>query len=202
MAHQTASKLAQQMAKTVNTSRLLESKAEAVAYESVTPNETFFGVFGGKVALKRHAAGVECPYGNGCKAWVNSGEATVHVELDFSLNPHLLIHELFHIFDNRIDGAGWQAVASAQKTISGFPNRPDLSNQSEQRWGFAGGNFSNWQKSRSGLPGEEFADMGIGWTYEQWQLNVTRSGWSPTGQARADLMANKMTLWIDMATRK
>lgn len=71
---------------------------------------------------------------------------------------------------------------------------PNLDEESDLRWGFAGGNFSEWQKSRSGASGEEFADMGIGWTYNQWDSNT--KGLTRAGQARADFMNVNMAIWL------
>jgi len=96
----------------------------------------------------------------------------------------------------KLGGAAYQAVADIQDAGVGFPDRPALDGPSGNRWGFAGGNFSNWQKSRSGLSGEEFADMGTGWRYNQWETLRT-GGWSDDGRARGNFMNVNMALWLD-----
>jgi hypothetical protein len=113
-----------------------------------------------------------------------------------------MIHEIFHTIDLVIlGGAANRALLAAQNANPTFPNRPDLNLQGNEfdptRWGFAGGNFSPWQKSRSGASGEEFADMGIGWTYNRWDPSDTGVGWSPAGQARADFMNVNMAIWLN-----
>jgi hypothetical protein len=94
-------------------------------------------------------------------------------------------------------GAANQAVADIQDAGVGFPDRPDLKGPSDLRWVFAGPNFSDWQKSHSGLSGEEFADMGIGWTYNRWETSRA-GGWSDDGRARANFMSDHMALWLSV----
>jgi hypothetical protein len=162
---------------------------------NVSAEGAFLGVFGGPITMNR--TNQVCPFGD-CVAWVNSGETIINIENGFNnLTPQLIVHEIFHIFDLTIlEGAAHQAVSDVQKADASFPDRPDTG-ATLDRWGFAGGNFSDWQKSRSGLSGEEFADMGTGWTYNQWERSRTGSGWSDDGKARANFMDVNMALWLD-----
>ena len=104
---------------------------------------------------------------------------------------------MFHVFDYVVLGeAGQVALSDIQAADKNFPDRPDTGATAET-WGFAGGNFSEWQKSRSGASDEEFADMGIGWTDNQWEISKSGVGWSPKGQARANFMNVNMALWLE-----
>ena len=124
--HLAAAKLGGRLAATINASRLASSRAEP-SLSFVSNSAAFHSALGGRVTLYRHSEGVICPYGHECRAWVGGGLPLVNLESGFSLSSHLLIHELFHIFDNLLGGAGGQAVHAAQTMPgSSFPDRPDL----------------------------------------------------------------------------
>ena len=180
---QAANDVANQMADTVNAGRAIEDR--------ISPKQTFSRVFGGSVEAHKTSQG--CTVATDCVAWASLTESL----LTFTqlTNPHLFVHELFHTFDLVIlENDANQTLFNEQNTNGAFPNRPNLTGESRLQWGFAGGNFSDWQKSRSGISGEEFADMGIGWTYGQWQRDA--DGLTVDGQARADFMDAHMPGWI------
>jgi hypothetical protein len=86
------------------------------------------------------------------------------------------------------------------RTQAAEPSFPDRHNDDPNPQGFAGPRY-NWQQSASGAPGEEFADMFIGWTYNRWETDPHGSLTVPGG-SRADWMAAHMPLWVDLAARK
>ena len=192
--HQATRLVANQMARAFNQVRRFESVIMDTvgSFASMSATAVFRGVFGGPVTFNRTS--VTCPYGE-CVAWVNSGETIVNGQFS---NVQLVIHEIFHVFDlTALGGVANQAWAGMQEAYgSAYPDRPDLDRESDKKWGFAGPNFSDWQKSRSGDPAEEFADMGIGWTYAQWD---TTSYGRRAGRARADFMNNRMGMWVSLA---
>ena len=77
----------------------------------------------------------------------------------------------------------------------GFPDRPSGSEKTET-WGFAGGRWE-WQRSSSGLASEEFADMYLGWVYNQWETNA--GVMTESGSMRSDFMNGAMPFAIDLA---
>ncbi len=194
LAHQAASAIADRMATAVNSMRRFEARINGEgSYTHVTATEAFRGVFGGSITV--HGANQACSVATDCRAWASLTEKIISVGTDGVTNHYLFIHEIFHVFDYVIlKEAGQTALSAEQKSDASFPNRPDTG-ATQQRWGFAGGNFSEWQKSRSGDPDEEFADMGIGWTYNRWDTLAT-GDWSDYGKARANFMDVNMGIWL------
>lgn len=181
MAHQAADAIAQRMAQEVG---------------GLSAQETFLSVFGGPITLSDVDKYLVDAAGFSVYAIASQTENLITIGKEAITNHYLLIHEIFHLLDIVVlESAANQTLWDVQSAAgSNFPNRPNLEEASDQRWGFAGGNFSNWQKSRSGASGEEFADMGIGWTYGQWQSD--NMGLTVAGQARADFMSQHMSGWI------
>ncbi len=62
-------------------------------------------------------------------------------------------------------------------------------------WGFAGRRWG-MQRSDQGRASEEFADMYVGWVYNEWEPG--RDGWSEAGQMRADFMNSNMSMWVNI----
>ncbi|MCB0033518.1 MAG: hypothetical protein KDE51_05855 [Anaerolineales bacterium] len=183
--------IANQMANAVNPIRRLISKIEGTSYTELSPENVFLEFFNGPITLNKTTD--NCTVALDCVAWVNDGETTVNLRI--ISNPYLIVHEIFHVFDLTIlDGDANQALLNAQDVDDNFPDRPGLDGPSDLRWGFAGSNFSDWQKSRSGLSGEEFADMGIGWTYNRWDSDI--DGLTEAGLYRANFMNVNMGLWV------
>jgi hypothetical protein len=181
MAHQAASDIAQRMAQEMG---------------GISAQEAFLKVFGGPIDLSNVDKYLVDAAGFSVYAIASQSELLITVGIKELTNHYLLVHEIFHLLDIVVlGGAANQTLWDAQRAPgSTFPNRPNLDGPSDERWGFAGGNFSEWQKSRSGASGEEFADMGIGWTYNQWDSNTR--GLTRAGQARADFMNVNMAIWL------
>ncbi|MCZ7672027.1 MAG: hypothetical protein M5U34_35325 [Chloroflexi bacterium] len=154
-------------------------------------------VFGGPITLSNVDEYLVDAAGFSVYAIASETEALITIGIAQISNHYLLVHEIFHLLDIFVlGGAANEALWDVQRAPgSTFPNRPSLEGDSELRWGFAGGNFSPWQKSRSGASGEEFADMGIGWTYGQWDANAL-GALTTDGQHRADFMSQHMSGWI------
>ena len=188
MAHQAASAIAGRMAAEENSMRRFEARMNGDrSYTHITATEAFRGVFGGPITI--HGANQACSVATDCRAWASLTETIISVGTEGVTNHYLFIHEMFHIFDYVILGqAGQSALSAIQTANANFPNRPDTGATFET-WGFAGGNFSEWQKSRLGASDEEFADMGIGWTYNRWEN-------SDYGKARANFMDVNMGIWL------
>ena len=55
--------------------------------------------------------------------------------------------------------------------------------------------LNTWQQTDDPSAGEEFADMFIGWVYNQWEASIN-GGWSLAGQARASFMDEYMPPWV------
>lgn len=185
MAHQAASDIAQRMAQEMG---------------GLSALEAFLKVFGGPITIKNVDEDLVDAAGFEVYAIASETEALITIGNKLISNHYLLVHEIFHIFDQVVlGGAANKTLWNDYQNVPGstFPNRPNLDGPSEEKWGFAGVNFSPWQKSRSGASGEEFADMGTGWTYNTWESSRTGVGWSPEGQARADFMTVNMDIWLN-----
>jgi hypothetical protein len=195
MAHEAAGDMAQRMARAANPMRRMLAKEEGIAYTPMSAEEVFLEVFDGPLTINKTSAA--CTAGTDCLAWVSPSTGVININK--VTNPYLVIHEMFHVLDLiQLGGAANRALAAKQTVDSSFPNRPTLKGNSALTWGFAGGNFSDWQKSRSGLSGEEFADMGIGWTYNRW--DATRQGrWTDDGRARYRFMHDNMPFLLNLA---
>ena len=76
-------------------------------------------------------------------------------------------------------------MLGADTTIS----RRGLDND-DYSYGFAG-RLYGWQQSPEATTGEEFADMFLGWNYNQWAPSIDR-GFYTVGQARANFMDRHM----------
>lgn len=195
MAHQAASAIGNRMASVVNPLRRLESTLEGTTYTSSSAEEAFLGVFDGPITMHKYTDR-SCTVASGCRAWASRTETTISVGKEGVTNHYLFIHEIFHTLDIVVLGnAANETLLAAQQAAPNFPNRPNLNGPSDLKWGFAGENFSEWQKSRSGASGEEFADMGIGWTYNQWDTDA--DGLTDFGRARANFMDVNMAIWLD-----
>ena len=182
MAHQAADDIAQRMAQEVG---------------GLSAQETFLNVFGGPITLANVDKDLVDAGGFSVYAIASQTENLITIGKKEITNHYLLVHEIFHLLDIVVlGGDANQALLDVQSAPgSTFPNRPNLEEGSDLRWGFAGGNFSQWQKSRSGASGEEFADMGIGWTYGQWETNAL-GALTTAGQDRANFMSQHMSGWL------
>jgi hypothetical protein len=196
MAHQAGRAIGRQMANTVHLSAKMEGRTDTF----LSAEDTFLGVFGGPITMYNKDENLVDAAGCSVYAIASQTEALITIGKKEITNHYLIIHEIFHIFDivaleNAANQALWDIQRQTANTATPFPDRPGLEGSSELRWGFAGGNFSPWQKSRSGASGEEFADMGIGWTYNRWDTRAT-GALTTDGQHRADFMSQHMGSWI------
>jgi hypothetical protein len=116
-------------------------------------------------------------------------------------NPRFVVHETGHAFEKAL-----REALPRQRLGREYIDTEYLwSRNGQGTSGFAGGLW-DWQWSRQDGPlnledntdgrGEIFADMFIGWVYNQWEMNSTGSGWTELGQARADLMSSRVPDWI------
>ena len=85
-------------------------------------------------------------------------------------------------------GAEWDANPD-------FPRRDP--NNIESR-GYAGLYFG-WQQTRDRTANEEFADMFLGWAYNQWEIDPSTGELTDAGIARSDWMNTHMAEWIILA---
>ena len=109
------------------------------------------------------------------------------------LDPRLVVHEFGHAFNASVYAA-MDRVASPYKDLNrelnvdaSFPTRDDAYN------GYAGIAYG-WQQSKELTPGEEFADMFVGWAYDTWATDKVGAG-----TAREAFMSSNMPFWISMA---
>jgi hypothetical protein len=66
--------------------------------------------------------------------------------------------------------------------------------------GFAGERFG-WQQSADESAGEEFADMFLGWTYNQWQREAD-GRMTVEGRMRSAFMSEHMPYWASIAYQR
>jgi hypothetical protein len=106
------------------------------------------------------------------------------------------IHELGHVFAwhagtpyNDLDNAKFDPVTGT----TDFPRR------TEGNDGFALG--PGWEQSSVEDSHEEFADMFLGWAYNEWETDPTTSGLTEAGQMRSEWMNSHMLDWIKAAKR-
>jgi hypothetical protein len=114
---------------------------------------------------------------------------------------HLVIHELGHSFNGHMtnlfgaEAAPYHMLSATQANDPRFPDRVD---NDSRLVGFAGPRY-NWQQSGSGAPGEEFADMFLGWTYNRWET-FPNGSLNRAGRGRSEWMASHMPLWVNVVT--
>jgi len=110
-------------------------------------------------------------------------------------HPGWIIHELGHAFQQALSpGAPWNSP-----TNNGLLG--DLLKRSGGRddlyAGFKGG-FESWQYSRQTTPSEIYADMFLGWVYNEW-ASKKEGVFTPLGQRRADFMDQIMVKAIGIS---
>jgi hypothetical protein len=170
----------------------------------ITPYHAFLEVHGGRVYFERRAENALQYFSQGAdelvesKAWaytVSSRNIVIFSNVtadNVVAHPRWIVHELGHAFENAMLGtlgrrAGREGLPAElwYRTV-----------ENEQNGGFAGG-FEKWQYSRDEGPngrGEIFADMFVGWVYNQWE--VDDSGLTATAVKRADYMNSRMPGWV------
>ncbi|HIP69823.1 MAG TPA: hypothetical protein EYH05_00325 [Anaerolineae bacterium] len=107
-------------------------------------------------------------------------------------------HELGHFFEARVNGIMGNSYVRNKLGDDADITRRGLDND-ERSYDFAGTRYG-WQQSPAATTGEEFADMFLGWNYNQWETEG--NGLSQLGQARADFMGRYMASWIALVINK
>ena len=159
-------------------------------------------VYGGTINFRKTGESCSTATGySGCwgKTFLREGGHEIDVYTDANLaggDAHWAVHEFGHAFVNTGRGHPISTLQMYQDLQPGFPNRPLTPNNPKGTWGFAGPRWG-WQRSDQGRASEEFADMFLGWVYNQWEPDVD-GGWSPAGQMRADFMNSYMPFWLNM----
>lgn len=117
---------------------------------------------------------------------------TVRIFVDAAAtDTRLIVREAGRVFDVPTGNSGRTTLTFARAENRSFATRNSKS------VGFAGGLFG-WQQSDDDDPSEEFADMFIGWVYNQWGTNE-RGGLNPAGAKRATVMNANAPRWIELA---
>ena len=107
---------------------------------------------------------------------------------DFSNATNTFVHELGHAFGNRL----WisdQRTGNTKIRLSDITVYNDNIIRNRNSGGWAG-EFGSWQQSRQNTPGEVFADMFLGWTY---------NAWGTTGPDRGAFMNTWMPIFMSAA---
>ena len=118
------------------------------------------------------------------------------VERNTIITPQLVVHELIHSFENIVGGNIPSNAVTAAQTAGNLPDRVRGKNGEflNYYWGFATLFLGAFQQSNDPASSEEFADMGLGWTYGVWENSID-------GQQRADFMTTNMAGWVQQAIR-
>lgn len=182
---------------TLTGTRLAQSINATHRNWNLTASQAFLLVYGGPVNFRK--TGTACASGCWGETFLRDGR---HHEIEVYTNADLAagdarwaVHELGHAFVNTGRGKPISTLDHYQATVAGFPNKPLTPNNPDGKWGFAGPRWG-WQRSDQGKTSEEFADMYLGWVYNQWEQNSRGDGWSPQGKMRADFMNSLMPTWL------
>jgi hypothetical protein len=125
-------------------------------------------------------------YDGDCKAHGAVTASKTHIIfattwIDFGKKVNHVVHELGHAFSNYYLNQDTQnRIADTQ--VSNAINNGSL--PSSREFGFAGG-WTTWQQSQNPASNEVFADLFLGWTYDQWAGN-------DFGSQRSDFMNSFM----------
>jgi hypothetical protein len=168
------------------------------SYEGLSSRAAFLEVYGGSVTFKR--LGISCadvfgPDTNCFGSWdgVNR-QVNVYAGGGVAGNHKFLIHELGHGFESRVNGilGGGHVRNTLGRDVTILRRNINLDDSPNS--GFAGPLWG-WQQSDQATTGEEFADMYIGWTHNQWETNTRLGTLTPQGQARSRFMRANMPIW-------
>ncbi|MBE2224442.1 MAG: RHS repeat-associated core domain-containing protein, partial [Anaerolineae bacterium] len=117
-------------------------------------------------------------------------------------------HEMGHYFEARVNDI--LGVNSVRNTLGKYANE-DLplniriprrgGDNDEVKYGFADTTYI-WQFSDKATTGEEYADMFLGWNYNQWEMRDDNSGFTDLGQARSSFMERYMAPWIALVINR
>jgi RHS repeat-associated protein len=172
-------------------------------YTFLSPSSAFIYLHGGPITFEKES--------NDPGYW-GKAQSKNHIYIYSAAkfgNKRFVVHEMGHAFENALDDIpGWGKLGR-----EGIHKNLWFRNYEGERFGGFAGGQGDWQWSREegGLRkvcdedgkcrwidgrGEIFADMFIGWVYNQWEKNQNGPGWSAKGQERADYMSNNMPNWI------
>lgn len=181
--------------------RLAETLNAAYPGWNLTPIEAFLLVYGGSVSFLKMGGENRSYWG---ETFFRSGKHVVEIygrPANFDGDVRWAVHELGHAFVNAVAGRAnpVAALEGIQRLVYRFPDRPPTApDEPTGTWGFAGRRWG-WQRSDQGAASEEFADMFVGWVYNQWEPSGNGMGWSLAGQMRANYMDVMMPLWVNSA---
>jgi hypothetical protein len=161
-------------------------------YETlVTPEQAFKSIHGGPILFLRSS---ETPGNIGLTLSkdtiiiYNYKDSNLKIYGDYILKrPKLVTHELGHAFEDGTDNEFLQAWNS-NLDRSGTDDHKDSMGT---YFGFAGG-YENWQFGWDNTPKEVFADMYLGWVYNQWDIHDINNPNGP-GYTRWNFMHSIMT---------
>lgn len=171
---------------------------------NLSPSQAFLLVYGGTVVFTwTGESRVEQA------AWVDGPNSVLVYQvlsvdgkkLQVTNVVHWAIHELGHVLVNALNNKAIISDTRAFLEASGA-GRPEERKDLERRllYGYAGNSLSPrmWQQSLDGAPSEQFADMFLGWVFNQWETNPNGT-LSPAGGAMSNFMNTHMREWLRLA---
>jgi RHS repeat-associated protein len=197
-----AARIASQLRRVIQQQARLAAKLEGLAQTRVAKPAQIFRRVMGPVTVNRSA---ESCAPEKCWAWYKgNGHLEIYSSKDrnYGIEPGGYTslnagHEFGHFFDARAGSQPRQDWAAAKVTYTNQIGRlaelPGGRKDSIKESGFASGPWT-WQQSVSNAPGEIFADMFLGWTYNHFADNAA-------GAARYDWMETHMAGWIELASQ-
>ena len=196
--------------------RLMEDCADShykYFQKKITPLKAFLTIHGGPITFRR--------FGNDPDYWgegYSRNEIYIYSEAEFD-NKRFIVHEVGHTFENALDDVlrsgklGRDGLtedlwlrAYEGEDFGGFKSgrgssqfstdygvwddggTPAVWNEETKKYDFAEDDHKDGR-------GEIFADMFIGWVYNEWETRVDGT-WTTKGQERADYIARNMGDWI------
>jgi hypothetical protein len=178
----------------------------------LTTREAFLYFYGGPVPFYKTGTRNGTAYGK--YDWIGSPVNRAGIKVYTAANItspsagyRWATHELGHFFEARVNGI--QGNSYVRNTLGVYADedlpanvripRRGLDNN-ERSYGFAGFRYG-WQQSLEATTGEEFADMFLGWNYNQWEDNVKNIDYG-VGQARENFMNRYMASWIALVINR
>ncbi len=195
--------VAEALARAINKAKYQEVQGmarrlgESFDYTPISPRDAFLAVYGGSVTFYKtgtNGCGTQTCYGE----WAGNNTINVYTDIydasgnsnipDLDTSNRWAVHELGHGFEAHVnDVLGTEHIRNHQ-----MPD--EISNRN----GFAGP-YPGWQQSTCTIDcnGEIFADMFVGWTYGQWEVNPFTGALTIDASLKANFMSTNMSGWID-----
>ena len=167
-----------------------------------SPSETFLALYNGQITF--HKTGTDgCPTKVCYGEWAGNNRINVYTDIyekdaqgNLTNNSKIpkewagarwAVHELGHGFEAKVNNV-----------LGAYHVRNNLPENVANREGFAG-DYPGWQQSTCSINcnGEIFADMFVGWVYQQWKKNPGTGMLTDAAQAKADHMTTNMSVWMD-----